>query len=86
MPVSSQNTNSGPSSPVTISKEAALQHAAQLEHNIRFLREQHHIMLTSLHKEVEALRQRNRGTMTILDFILLISLVAKKTPQKSAFQ
>lgn len=33
----------------------------QLEQNIKFLKEQHHLMLTSLHHEVETLRQRNRG-------------------------
>lgn len=33
----------------------------QLEQNLRFLQEQHQIMLTSLHQEVECLRQRNRG-------------------------
>lgn len=53
----------GCSSPLSPSTEAALQRAAQLEHNIRYLREQHHLMLSSLHKEVEALRQRNRGNI-----------------------
>ena len=33
----------------------------QLEQNIRFLQDQHKLMLTSLHQEVEQLRQRNRG-------------------------
>lgn len=34
---------------------------AQLEQNIRFLQEQHQLMLTGLHKEVDNLRHRNRG-------------------------
>ncbi|KAL0272271.1 UNVERIFIED_CONTAM: hypothetical protein PYX00_005312 [Menopon gallinae] len=32
----------------------------QLEQNIRFLQEQHQIMLNGLHSEIEILRQRNR--------------------------
>ena len=35
--------------------------ANQLEQNIRFLQEQHQIMLTGLHSEIETLRQRNTG-------------------------
>lgn len=34
---------------------------AQLEQNIRFLQEQHQLMLTGLHKEIDNLRHRNRG-------------------------
>lgn len=34
---------------------------AQLEQNIRFLQEQHTQMLSSLHKEIDNLRHRNRG-------------------------
>jgi hypothetical protein len=33
----------------------------QLEQNLKFLQDQHKLMLTSLHQEVEQLRQRNRG-------------------------
>lgn len=39
----------------------------QLEQNIRFLHEQHQLMLSSLHQEIETLRQRNRGKY-FLDF------------------
>lgn len=34
---------------------------AQLEQNIRFLQEQHQLMLTGLHNEIEKLKTRNRG-------------------------
>ncbi|XP_059480159.1 uncharacterized protein LOC132199460 [Neocloeon triangulifer] len=47
---------------------------AQLEHNMRFLREQHQIMLSSLHKEIENLRQFNRE----LQFQLVMSGAAAK--------
>lgn len=41
----------------------------QLDQNIKFLKEQHHLMLTSLHHEVETLRQRNRGTALLFHII-----------------
>lgn len=45
--------------------------ANQLEQNIRFLQEQHQIMLSGLHSEIETLRQRNRGySELILIFII----------------
>ncbi|XP_065333603.1 uncharacterized protein LOC135935299 [Cloeon dipterum] len=47
---------------------------AQLEHNMRFLREQHQIMLSSLHKEIENLRLFNRE----LQFQLVMSGAAAK--------
>lgn len=34
---------------------------AQLEQNIKFLQEQHQLMLAGLHNEVEVLKNRNRG-------------------------
>ncbi|XP_069703180.1 keratin, type I cytoskeletal 9-like isoform X3 [Periplaneta americana] len=40
----------------------------QLEQNIRFLQDQHKLMLTSLHQEVEQLRQRNRDLQFQLIF------------------
>ncbi|KAJ9574872.1 hypothetical protein L9F63_007967 [Diploptera punctata] len=40
----------------------------QLEQNIRFLQDQHKLMLTSLHQEVEQLRQRNRDLQFQLVF------------------
>jgi hypothetical protein len=35
---------------------------AHLEHSVRFLQEQHRLMLSGLHAEIEALRERNRGS------------------------
>lgn len=40
----------------------------QLEQNIRFLQDQHRLMLTSLHQEVEQLRHRNRDLQFQLVF------------------
>lgn len=34
---------------------------AQLEQNIKFLQEQHELMLNGLHREIETLKYRNRG-------------------------
>lgn len=34
---------------------------AQLEQNLRFLQEQHQMMLAGLHNEIDNLRHRNRG-------------------------
>lgn len=34
---------------------------SQLEQNIKFLQEQHQLMLAGLHNEVEILKNRNRG-------------------------
>ncbi|XP_046680971.1 keratin, type I cytoskeletal 9-like isoform X1 [Homalodisca vitripennis] len=45
-----------------------LLHIAQLEQNIRWLHEQHQLMLSSLHQEVEVLRQRNRDLQFQLVF------------------
>lgn len=45
---------------ITPNKDPILR-VAQLEQNIRFLQEQHQLMLNGLHNEVETLRQRNRG-------------------------
>lgn len=39
---------------------------AQLEQNIKFLQEQHHLMLTGLHNEIESLKNRNRGVCVCL--------------------
>lgn len=43
---------------------------AQLEQNIRFLQEQHQLMLSGLHKEIDNLRHRNRGRKSkrLIDF------------------
>ncbi|KYB25959.1 uncharacterized protein LOC100142448 isoform X1 [Tribolium castaneum] len=42
---------------------------AQLEQNIRFLQEQHQLMLTGLHNEIESLRIRNRELQFQLVFV-----------------
>ncbi|XP_068633397.1 uncharacterized protein [Battus philenor] len=42
---------------------------AHLEHSVRFLQEQHRLMLSGLHAEIEALRERNRD----LQFQLLFN-------------
>lgn len=34
---------------------------AQLEQNIKFLQDQHQVMLNDLHNEIETLRSKNRG-------------------------
>lgn len=39
---------------------------AHLEHSVRFLQEQHRLMLSGLHTEIEALRERNRGVFHLL--------------------
>lgn len=39
--------------------------AAQLEQNMKFLQEQHQAILVALQKEVETLRQRNRGSSNL---------------------
>lgn len=50
---------------------------AQLEQNIRFLQEQHQLMLSGLHKEIDNLRHRNRGKeyLTIANIISDIFLL-----------
>lgn len=45
---------------------------AQLEQNIKFLQEQHHLMLTGLHNEIEVLKNRNRGIKIIHYIIFFI--------------
>lgn len=52
--------NSSDSTNVSSNCDPSLR-VTQLEQNIKFLKDQHHLMLTSLHHEVETLRQRNRG-------------------------
>lgn len=42
---------------------------AQLEQNIKFLQEQHQLMLTGLHKEIDNLRHRNRGIASIYTIV-----------------
>ncbi|XP_026735151.1 uncharacterized protein LOC113499028 isoform X2 [Trichoplusia ni] len=49
---------------------------AHLEHSVRFLQEQHRLMLSGLHAEIEALRERNRD----LQFQLIFN---KESPPKA---
>ncbi|XP_021203129.1 uncharacterized protein LOC101746896 isoform X2 [Bombyx mori] len=50
-----------------ISNDAAAR-VAHLEHSVRFLQEQHRSMLSGLHAEIEALRERNRDLQFQLIF------------------
>lgn len=43
---------------------------AQLEQNIRFLQEQHQLMLSGLHHEIESLRNRNKGSFPCNSYII----------------
>ncbi|XP_046396167.1 uncharacterized protein LOC124163356 [Ischnura elegans] len=54
----------------------ASQRVIQLEQNMRFLQEQHHQMLSSLHQEIESLRLKNRE----LQFQLIINNGANNAP------
>ncbi|XP_049873042.1 uncharacterized protein LOC126371742 isoform X2 [Pectinophora gossypiella] len=55
----------------------AVARVAHLEHSVRFLQEQHRLMLSGLHAEIEALRERNRD----LQFQLIFN---KESPPKSS--
>lgn len=46
---------------VDVPKAAADSRVAQLEQNIKFLQEQHQMMLAGLHNEIDNLRHKNRG-------------------------
>ncbi|XP_059045719.1 uncharacterized protein LOC131841418 isoform X1 [Achroia grisella] len=46
----------------------AVARVAHLEHSVRFLQEQHRLMLSGLHTEIEALRERNRDLQFQLIF------------------
>ncbi|XP_039753402.1 uncharacterized protein LOC120628839 isoform X2 [Pararge aegeria] len=46
----------------------AVARVAHLEHSVRFLQEQHRLMLSGLHAEIEALRERNRDLQFQLIF------------------
>ncbi|XP_046966032.1 uncharacterized protein LOC124534308 isoform X3 [Vanessa cardui] len=51
-----------------ISSGDAAARVAHLEHSVRFLQEQHRLMLSGLHAEIEALRERNRDLQFQLIF------------------
>ncbi|KAJ1530429.1 hypothetical protein ONE63_005336 [Megalurothrips usitatus] len=77
---SSVSTAGSPSDPFVSVNYDPIVRAAQLEQNIKFLKEQHHLMLTSLHHEVEALRQRNRDLQFQLVFSKGSLALVKSTP------
>ncbi|CAG5038354.1 unnamed protein product [Parnassius apollo] len=56
------------SSGFIISGNDAVARVAHLEHSVRFLQEQHRLMLSGLHAEIEALRERNRDLQFQLIF------------------
>ncbi|XP_075220862.1 uncharacterized protein LOC142324099 isoform X2 [Lycorma delicatula] len=56
----------------------------QLEQNIRFLHEQHQLMLTSLHQEIETLRQRNRDLQFQLVFTKKNAVYGQHTSSESS--
>ncbi|XP_026289880.1 uncharacterized protein LOC113214656 [Frankliniella occidentalis] len=76
---STSSSNSPSDSILSISFDPSLR-ITQLEQNIKFLKEQHHLMLTSLHHEVETLRQRNRDLQFQLVFSKGSFALVKSTP------
>ncbi|CAG9562224.1 unnamed protein product [Danaus chrysippus] len=68
---SPESTTSG----LFITGDAAAR-VVHLEHSVRFLQEQHRLMLSGLHAEIEALRERNRD----LQFQLIFN---KETPKNT---
>ncbi|OWR52948.1 hypothetical protein KGM_201198A, partial [Danaus plexippus plexippus] len=68
---SPESTTSG----LFITGDAAAR-VVHLEHSVRFLQEQHRLMLSGLHAEIEALRERNRD----LQFQLIFN---KETPKSA---
>ncbi|KAI8436435.1 hypothetical protein MSG28_010018 [Choristoneura fumiferana] len=57
-----------PSSSGFVLSGDAVARVAHLEHSVRFLQEQHRLMLGGLHNEIEALRERNRDLQFQLIF------------------
>lgn len=51
-----------PSRTPDVQKSPEATRVTQLEQNIKFLQEQHQHMLSDLHKEIDVLRHKNRGT------------------------
>ncbi|XP_060522248.1 uncharacterized protein LOC132699510 isoform X2 [Cylas formicarius] len=54
---------------VTTSKSPDQTRITQLEHNIKFLQEQHQLMLAGLHSEIEILKSKNRELQFQLVFV-----------------
>ncbi|KAG7308913.1 hypothetical protein JYU34_006184, partial [Plutella xylostella] len=61
-------SKSPPSEPGFVVSGDPASRAAHLEHSVRFLQEQHRLMLGGLHSEIEALRERNRDLQFQLIF------------------
>ncbi|KAG5895905.1 hypothetical protein JTB14_000517 [Gonioctena quinquepunctata] len=55
--------------------------SSQLEQNIRFLQEQHQLMLSGLHNEIENLKTRNRELQFQLVFVKGASLSSPSSPE-----
>ncbi|XP_048478572.1 coiled-coil domain-containing protein 74A isoform X2 [Plutella xylostella] len=73
-------SKSPPSEPGFVVSGDPASRAAHLEHSVRFLQEQHRLMLGGLHSEIEALRERNRD----LQFQLIFNKESSsKTPSPS---
>ncbi|XP_056642589.1 uncharacterized protein LOC130448977 [Diorhabda sublineata] len=62
-------TTDVPSRPIEGSRGTEQTRISQLEQNIRFLQEQHQLMLTGLHNEIENLKTRNRELQFQLVFV-----------------
>lgn len=75
----SLSNSSSDSSIISFNYDPSLR-VTQLEQNIKFLKDQHHLMLTSLHHEVETLRQRNRDLQFQLVFSRGSLALVKSTP------
>jgi hypothetical protein len=58
----------GRSEGLVVAPAGPLLRITQLEQNIRFLQDQHKLMLSSFHQEVERLKQRNRDLQFQLVF------------------
>ncbi|XP_045447847.1 uncharacterized protein LOC123656187 [Melitaea cinxia] len=69
-----ENSSSG----FIISGGDAAARVAHLEHSVRFLQEQHRLMLSGLHAEIEALRERNRD----LQFQLIFNKESSPKPSQ----
>ncbi|RZF34486.1 hypothetical protein LSTR_LSTR011728 [Laodelphax striatellus] len=76
--------SSGPALVLPSMSADPLLRITQLEQNIRFLHEQHQLMLASLHQEIEVLRQRNRDLQFQLVFTKKNSVYGNLTSSDSS--
>lgn len=67
--IGSVNSTPPVASPVTVSNGTGDNRVGQLEQNIKYLQEQHALMLTGLHHEIDCLRHRNRELQFQLVFV-----------------